>query len=98
MYLHSRATGNEFVDIVRANRSRFPGGVVHSFTGTMDEMQQILDLDLFIGINGCSLKTEENLDVVRAIPMERMMVETDCPYCDIRNTHASAKFVQTKLP
>lgn len=90
MYLHSRATGSDFVDIVRANRARFPGGVVHSFTGTMEEMRQILELDLFIGINGCSLKTAENLEVVREIPMERMMVETDCPYCDIRNSHASS--------
>ena len=39
MYLHSRATGDDFVATVRANRHRFPTGVVHSFTGTLDEMQ-----------------------------------------------------------
>lgn len=38
MYLHSRATGQEFNNIVKANRHRFPGGVVHSFTGTLEEM------------------------------------------------------------
>ena len=90
MYLHSRATGDEFNNIVKANRHRFPTGVVHSFTGTLEEMQAILDMDLYIGINGCSMKTEENIEVVKAIPVERMMVETDCPYCDIRNSHASA--------
>ena len=98
MYLHSRATGNDFVDIVRQNRSRFTTGVVHSFTGTIEEMHQICELDLFIGINGCSLKTEENLAVVAAIPIERMMVETDCPYCEIKNSHASSKYVKTKIP
>lgn len=61
MYLHNRNTGNDFFDIVKQNRNRFSTGVVHSFTGTPQEVKQILELDLYIGINGCSLKTQENL-------------------------------------
>lgn len=72
--------------------------MVHSFTGSEEEMKALVDLDLFIGVNGCSLKTKENLDVVRAIPEDRIMIETDAPYCDIRNTHAGAEFVKTKWP
>jgi len=97
MYLHSRSTGTDFVDIIRQNRHRFPTGVVHSFTGTIEEMVQICEMDLFIGINGCSMKTDENCEVVKAIPIEKMMVETDCPYCDIRNSHSSAPHVKTKF-
>ncbi|PWZ01166.1 hypothetical protein BCV70DRAFT_199530 [Testicularia cyperi] len=68
-------------------------GVVHSFTGTVEEVKELLDLGLFIGINGCSLKTQENLNVVKHIPLDRIMLETDAPWCDPRSTHASAALI-----
>ena len=55
-------------------------------------------MDLYIGINGCSMKDEQNLQVVKAIPLERMMVETDCPYCEIRKSAASYQYLRTKFP
>lgn len=98
MYLHNRNTGDDFFRLVRQHRHMFSTGVVHSFTGTAQEVQQIIELDLYIGINGCSLKTAENLEVVRTIPLDRLMIETDCPYCGISTTHAGYKFIETKYP
>lgn len=69
MYLHNRNTGDDFFKIVKENRKRFRSGVVHSFTGTSEELKQILDMDLYVGINGCSLKTEQNLKVLHEIPL-----------------------------
>lgn len=89
LYLHSRASEEDFVKIMKDNRHRYPGGVVHSYTGTESELQELLKLGLYIGVNGCSLKTKENCEVVKKIPLERIMLETDCPYCDIRNSHYS---------
>lgn len=98
MYLHSRATEGDFVKIVKENRAKFSTGVVHSFTGDDEELQEILDLDLYVGLNGCSLKTKENCDIVKKIPLDRIMLETDCPYCDIRKSHHSSQFVKTQIP
>lgn len=75
------------------------GGLVHSFTGTVEEMKGLVALGLDIGVNGCSLKTEENVEVVRQIPLERLQIETDGPWCEMRPSHASAKFLKEgKVP
>lgn len=71
---------------------------MHSFTGTKEEMLRLLDLGLNIGVNGCSLKTEENLEVVRHIPLDRIQIETDGPWCEIRPSHASAKYLKDAPP
>jgi Tat protein secretion system quality control protein TatD with DNase activity len=93
-----RNTGGDFYRVLKAHRHRIKGAVVHSFTGDENELRDILSLDVFVGINGCSLKTEETLANAKIIPLKQLMLETDAPWCDIRPTSAGFKFVQSQWP
>jgi TatD DNase family protein len=90
-----RNATDDFVEIVQENRSCFSDGVVHSFTGNWEDARKILGLDLWIGLNGCSMKSQETIDAIRNIPIDRIMVESDAPWCEIRRSHAGYPFIKT---
>jgi TatD DNase family protein len=107
LFLHNRDSGDDLYDILQEHyfidgdedqkANPLAGGVVHSFDDRLELAEKFMGLGLFIGINGCSLKTQENLNVVKEIPLDRLLLETDCPWCDIRATHAGAGYVETKF-
>lgn len=95
LFLHSRAAASDFEALLKERLERLPKrGLVHSFTGTLEEMRHIVDLGFDVGINGCSMKTEENIAVVKEVPLERLQIETDGPWCDMRPSHASAGYLK----
>lgn len=83
VFLHQRDAHDDFVNIMRQHRSRLAGGVAHCFTAGMDEARAYLDLDLHLGITGwiCDERRGHHLrEVVKQIPAERLLIETDAPY------------------
>lgn len=103
LFLHSRAAHQDFVSLLKQKfgnglEKLERGGVVHSFTGTAAEMQELMELGLYIGTNGCSFKTADNCDVVKAIHLDRLMLETDGPWCEVRPSHEGWKYLIEPKP
>lgn len=98
MFMHNRNTTGDFLSIVTENRESIrAGGLVHSFTGSIEEMQALVDLGFYIGINGCSLRDETSQALVNAIPDNRIIIETDAPWCGVKASHPGSKFIETKF-
>ncbi len=59
-----------------------PKGVVHCFSAGMIELQEILKRDLYVGLNGIMTftKKQEQLDAAKAVPLDRIVLETDAPF------------------
>ncbi|OTA88600.1 hypothetical protein M434DRAFT_398968 [Hypoxylon sp. CO27-5] len=98
LFLHSRAAHADFVGLLKEKfgprlEKLERGAVVHSFTGTAEEMRELMDLGLYIGTNGCSFKTAENCAVVKEIHLDRLMLETDGPWCEVRPSHEGWKYL-----
>lgn len=83
VFLHERAAHTDFARILGEHRPRLSHAVVHCFTGTGDELDAYLALDLHIGITGwiCDERRGTHLrSLVKRIPTDRLMIETDAPF------------------
>lgn len=83
VFLHQRDAHADFLAILRDFRSKIAGGVAHCFTAGIEEARAYLELGLYIGITGwiCDERRGHHLrEVVRQIPRERLLIETDGPY------------------
>jgi TatD DNase family protein len=97
MFLHMREACQDFVNIVRRNRDVFEragGGVAHSYTGSVADAKVLLEVSsqMYIGLNGCSLRDETGIEVARMLPVDRILLDSDAPWCEMRSSHASARF------
>ncbi|KAL4915305.1 hypothetical protein BDW62DRAFT_188745 [Aspergillus aurantiobrunneus] len=84
LFLHVRDSCADFIFIIKPFLADLPcRGLVHSFAGTKDEMLQLTALGFDISVNGVCFRTEEQLEMVRCIPLEKLQLETDAPWCEV---------------
>ena len=88
LFCHQRDAHARFVEMLRGMRDRLGAVVVHCFTDTREALIDYLDLDCHIGITGWICDERRGLELrelVKLIPDERLMLETDAPYLLPRN-------------
>jgi TatD DNase family protein len=103
LFLHERAAHRRFVELVAPLRGKVTG-VVHCFTGTAEEARTYLELGLHLGITGWICDERRGLhlrEVIRAVPLERLLLETDAPFLtprDLRPQPARGRNEPSLLP
>ena len=88
LFCHQHDAHERFVELLRARRDRLGRVVVHCFTDRENALVDYLDLDCYIGITGWICDERRGLELqrlVRLIPAERLLLETDAPYLLPRN-------------
>lgn len=80
--IHTRQAREDTIAILREYEAQKCGGVLHCFTENQWMAEQALDLGFYISISGIiTFKNAEALrEVVRTVPLDRLLVETDSPY------------------
>jgi TatD DNase family protein len=82
LFLHERDARQRFCEILGAVRKNSPA-VLHCFTGTHEELRTYLDMGLYLGITGwiCDERRGTHLrELIKEIPADRLMIETDAPF------------------
>ena len=88
LFLHQRDSHDDFIKILRKYSSDISKAVVHCFTGTQGQLDDYLELDCYIGITGWICDEKRNVELrkaIKKIPLEKLMIETDCPYLIPKN-------------
>lgn len=77
--VHDREAHGDTLDILKQYK---PKGVLHCFSGSKEMAKEIIKLGMYIGLNGVVTfpNARKSLEVVKEIPLERLVLETDCPY------------------
>ncbi|HTD29872.1 MAG TPA: TatD family hydrolase [Xanthomonadaceae bacterium] len=83
LFLHQRGAHTDFIAVMKNFDGKLGAAVVHCFTGSREELFDCLDQDWHIGITGWLCDERRGLhlrELVKHIPANRLMIETDSPY------------------
>ena len=80
--IHSRDAAKDTLDLMKAEKAGDMGGVIHCFSYGKEMAREYLNMGFYLGIGGVlTFNNAKKLkEVVAYMPMDRIVLETDCPY------------------
>ena len=85
--IHCRMAHEDLIKILKTKNIK---GVIHCFTGNLEQAQQYTDMGFYLGMNGIIFKFDID-EVIKKVPLDKILVETDCPYLTPLPAVASAE-------
>lgn len=83
LMVHCRNAFPDLINILRANKSKlmrnYPG-IAHFFTGTIEDAKALMELGFYFSFGGVTTFTRDYDEVLKAVTLERILLETDAPY------------------
>ena len=82
LIIHCRDAFDDFFNIIDKHYPYKEKGVLHCFTGTMEDAEKLIERGWYISFSGIITfkKSHELKEVVKKVPLERLLIETDSPY------------------
>lgn len=95
--IHSREANGKVFDILKQSNVR--NGIIHAYSGSTEMALDYIDMGYHIGVGGViTFKNAKNLvDVVKSIPLDKILIETDSPYltpCPFRGTRNNSQYLE----
>ncbi len=80
--IHSRDAAKDTLDMMKAMHAEDVGGVIHCFSYGVEMAREFLNMGFYLGIGGVVTfpNAKKLKEVVQYMPMEQLVLETDCPY------------------
>ena len=82
LIIHTRDAREDTINLLRQHKAAHTKGVLHCFTESLDMALAAIEMDFYISISGIVTfnSADELREVVKAIPLERLLIETDSPW------------------
>ena len=82
LVIHDREAHGDTLEILKRTNAKEVGGILHAFSGSVEMAMEVIKMGFYIGLGGpvTFKNTRKAVEVAQAIPLEYLVIETDCPY------------------